>query len=51
MTLAEIHAAIPHREPFLLIDEIVERAERGSCAASGLRATNIFTPATIPIFR
>lgn len=23
MTLAEIHAAIPHRDPFLLIDEIV----------------------------
>lgn len=27
MTLAEIHAAIPHREPFLLIDEIVERSD------------------------
>jgi len=25
MSLAEIHAAIPHREPFLLVDEIVER--------------------------
>lgn len=25
MSLAEIHAAIPHREPFLLIDEIVSR--------------------------
>jgi 3-hydroxyacyl-[acyl-carrier-protein] dehydratase len=25
--LAEIHAAIPHREPFLLIDEIVSRTE------------------------
>ena len=24
MSLAEIHAAIPHREPFLLVDEIVE---------------------------
>ena len=24
MTLEEIHAAIPHREPFLLVDEIVE---------------------------
>ena len=27
MSLAEIHAAIPHREPFLLVDEIVERSE------------------------
>ena len=27
MTLAAIQAAIPHREPFLLIDEIVEREE------------------------
>lgn len=25
MSLAEIHAAIPHREPFLLVDEIVRR--------------------------
>ena len=24
MTLEEIHAAIPHRDPFLLVDEIVE---------------------------
>jgi 3-hydroxyacyl-[acyl-carrier-protein] dehydratase len=28
MSLAEIHAAIPHREPFLLLDEIVERDEK-----------------------
>ncbi len=28
MTLAEIKAAIPHREPFLLIDEIVERSDK-----------------------
>lgn len=27
MTLAEIHAAIPHRAPFLLIDGIVERSD------------------------
>jgi 3-hydroxyacyl-[acyl-carrier-protein] dehydratase len=27
MSLEEIKAAIPHREPFLLIDEIVERSE------------------------
>ena len=28
MTLQAIHAAIPHREPFLLIDEIVEQDDR-----------------------
>jgi 3-hydroxyacyl-[acyl-carrier-protein] dehydratase len=27
MTLAEIHAAIPHRAPFLMVDEIVSRDE------------------------
>ena len=27
MSLAQIKAAIPHREPFLLIDEIVEQSE------------------------
>jgi len=28
MSLAEIHAAIPHRAPFLLVDEIVSRDEQ-----------------------
>jgi 3-hydroxyacyl-[acyl-carrier-protein] dehydratase len=28
MSLDEIHAAIPHRAPFLLVDEIVEREEK-----------------------
>ncbi len=28
MSLNEIHAAIPHRPPFLFVDEIVERQER-----------------------
>ena len=27
MSLAEIHAAIPHRAPFLLVDEVVEQSE------------------------
>jgi 3-hydroxyacyl-[acyl-carrier-protein] dehydratase len=27
MSLAEIHAAIPHRAPFLLIDEIVQQTD------------------------
>lgn len=32
MSLAEIHAAIPHREPFLMLDEIVEQSpERIVC--------------------
>jgi len=32
MSLAAIHAAIPHREPFLLLDEIVEQTpERILC--------------------
>jgi 3-hydroxyacyl-[acyl-carrier-protein] dehydratase len=28
MSLAAVHAAIPHREPFLLVDEIVSQDER-----------------------
>ena len=28
MSLADIHAAIPHRHPFLLVDEIVEANEQ-----------------------
>jgi 3-hydroxyacyl-[acyl-carrier-protein] dehydratase len=28
MSLEEIYAAIPHRPPFLLVDEIVERTEK-----------------------
>jgi len=28
MSLEEIYAAIPHRPPFLLVDEIVERSEQ-----------------------
>ena len=28
MALDQIQAAIPHREPFLLIDEIIERSDR-----------------------
>ena len=27
MSLAEIHEAIPHREPFLLIDEVISRSD------------------------
>jgi len=28
MSLAQIHAAIPHRDPFLLIDEVVSQDEK-----------------------
>lgn len=29
MTLEAIKATIPHREPFLLVDEIVEKRNKG----------------------
>ncbi len=47
MSLAEIQAAIPHREPFLLLDEIVERDERRIVCRKTFRRTNTFMPATI----
>jgi 3-hydroxyacyl-[acyl-carrier-protein] dehydratase len=42
MSLAEIQAAIPHREPFLLIDEIVERDERHIVCRKTFRADEYF---------
>ena len=50
MTLAEIHAAIPHREPFLLIDEIVERADSGSSAARRFGGDEYFYAGHYPDF-
>ena len=42
MTLDEIHAAIPHRAPMLLVDEIVEReADRIVCRKT-FRANEFF---------
>ncbi|HEX3655930.1 MAG TPA: 3-hydroxyacyl-ACP dehydratase FabZ family protein [Pirellulales bacterium] len=38
MSLAEIHAAIPHRPPFLLLDEIV------SCDAGRIVCRKTFSP-------
>ena len=42
MSLAEIQAAIPHREPFLLLDEIVERDERRIVCRKTFRRRRIF---------
>lgn len=36
MSLAEIHQAIPHRAPFLLVDEIVSRDEKRIVCAKRL---------------
>ncbi len=36
MSLAEIHQAIPHRDPFLLIDEILSRDEKRIVCAKRL---------------
>ncbi|HTU25349.1 MAG TPA: 3-hydroxyacyl-ACP dehydratase FabZ family protein [Pirellulales bacterium] len=42
MTLAEIQAAIPHREPFLLLDEIVSRDERSIHCRKTFRGDEYF---------
>jgi 3-hydroxyacyl-[acyl-carrier-protein] dehydratase len=42
MSLDEIHAAIPHREPFLLIDEIVARDERRIVCRKTFRPDEFF---------
>ena len=44
------YAAIPHREPFLLVDEIVEQDESGSSAARPSRATRTSSPGIIPVY-
>ena len=50
MTLAEIHAAIPHREPFLLLDEIVERDERRIVCRKTFRGDEYFYAGHYPGF-
>jgi 3-hydroxyacyl-[acyl-carrier-protein] dehydratase len=50
MTLAEIHAAIPHREPFLLLDEIVERQERRIVCRKTFRGDEYFYAGHYPDF-
>ena len=48
MSLSEIHAAIPHRPPFLLVDEIVFRTMSKALFAARLSAaTNGFSRGTI----
>jgi 3-hydroxyacyl-[acyl-carrier-protein] dehydratase len=42
MSLAQIHAAIPHREPFLLIDEIVEQTDDRIVCRKTFAAENWF---------
>ena len=42
MSLEEIHAAIPHRAPMLLIDEIVERDESHIVCHKTFRADEYF---------
>ena len=43
-SLREIHAAIPHREPFLFVDKIIERGE-------GRLVTEWRVPVDAPFFR
>ena len=50
MSLEEIQAAIPHREPFLLVDEIVERTRTASSAARRFTPTSSFSPGHYPEF-
>ena len=42
MSLAEIHAAIPHRAPFLFVDEIVERDEKRIVCRKTFRESDWF---------
>lgn len=42
MTLAQIHAAIPHREPFLLVDEIVEWTDTRIVCRKRFRGDELF---------
>ena len=39
-----IYDAIPHREPFLLVDQILEQGRRGSSAPRSSRATRTSSP-------
>jgi 3-hydroxyacyl-[acyl-carrier-protein] dehydratase len=50
MSLAEIHAAIPHRAPFLFVDEIVERNEKRIVCRKTFRADEWFYAGHYPEF-
>jgi 3-hydroxyacyl-[acyl-carrier-protein] dehydratase len=42
MTLAQIHAAIPHRDPFLLLDEIVAQDDKRIVCRKKFRGDEFF---------
>jgi 3-hydroxyacyl-[acyl-carrier-protein] dehydratase len=50
MTLAEIHAAIPHRAPMLLVDEIVRRADDAVVCRKTFRSDEFFFQGHYPDF-
>src|SRR4051812_6437907 len=50
MSLAQIHAAIPHREPFLLIDDIVSQDEQRIVCRKTFRETEYFYQGHYPNF-
>jgi 3-hydroxyacyl-[acyl-carrier-protein] dehydratase len=50
MSLAEILAAIPHRPPMLLVDEIMERSEQEDCLQKTFRAEEFFFQGHYPGF-
>lgn len=48
MTQAAIQAAIPHRPPFLLIDEIIEQSEKRIVCRKTFRAEEFWYPGHYP---
>jgi 3-hydroxyacyl-[acyl-carrier-protein] dehydratase len=50
MSLAEIHAAIPHREPFLLVDEILERGQNRIICRKHFQGNEYFFAGHYPQF-
>jgi 3-hydroxyacyl-[acyl-carrier-protein] dehydratase len=50
MSLAEIHAAIPHRTPFLLVDEIVSRNSSAITCRKTFRPNEYFFAGHYPDF-
>ena len=50
MTLAAIEAAIPHREPFLLLDEIVEQQENRITCCKTFRGDEFWFAGHYPEF-
>jgi 3-hydroxyacyl-[acyl-carrier-protein] dehydratase len=50
MSIQEIHAAIPHRPPFLLVDEIVERSDDRIVCRKTFREDEWFFAGHYPTF-